>query len=218
MSQNSFHKPYKILVGQKILVNDILVVNKNKINYIIFSNSNKKNILSTICVNKQINIINLLNKNILFKEICLFYNKNYHEKNNIIIKKHIFSEHWFWPVKNTRMSFFYNYSANNQGLEIEGVQGQSVFSVAKGKVVYIGDTFKNYGKLIIIKHANNYLSMYGFNKNIFIKLNDQVSENQKISTIGCLDNHLSKLYFEIRFKGNPINLLKLFPNIKLKQH
>ncbi|QCI16651.1 hypothetical protein D9V60_02120 [Buchnera aphidicola (Aphis craccivora)] len=116
------------------------------------------------------------------------------------------------------MKFFYNYSIKNDGIEISGTQGQSIFASSKGKVVYIGDIFKIYGKLIIIKHDNNYLSIYGFNKNIFVKLNDQVYENQKISTMGYSNNNLAKLYFEIRFQGNPINLLNLFPNIRLKKY
>jgi len=85
-------------------------------------------------------------------------------------------------------------------------------------VVYVGDFFKNYGNLIIIKHNNNYLSMYGFNKNIFVKLNDEVYAHQKISTMGLSKNNLARLYFEVRLKGNSVNLLSLFPSIKFKKN
>lgn len=85
-------------------------------------------------------------------------------------------------------------------------------------MVYVGDFFKNYGNLIIIKHNNNYLSMYGFNKNIFVKLNDEVYAHQKISTMGLSKNNLARLYFEVRLKGNSVNLLSLFPSIKFKKN
>ncbi|QFQ32581.1 peptidoglycan DD-metalloendopeptidase family protein [Buchnera aphidicola (Aphis fabae)] len=194
------------------------MINTKKINYIIYSDKYKKHILYTSFFNQKLNIINILNKNTFLTEICFFYNPNYNKKNEIVSKKNVVSEHWYWPLKNPYMKFFYNYSINNNGIEISGTQGQSIFSSAKGKVVYIGDIFKSYGKLIIIKHDNNYLSIYGFNKKVFVKLNDQVYANQKISTMGYSNNNLAKLYFDIRFQGTPINLLTLFPNIKLKKH
>ncbi|QCI17227.1 hypothetical protein D9V62_02120 [Buchnera aphidicola (Aphis helianthi)] len=217
MQYNNFHKPYTILVGQKILVNNIPMINSKKINYVIYSNQYKKHILYTNFFKNKLNIINILNQNMLLSEICFFYNKDYNKENYVFSKKNIFPQYWHWPLKNLHMNFFYNYSINNnQGIEIAGIQGQPIFASSKGKVVYIGGFFKNYGKLIIIKHDNNYLSMYGFNKNIFVQLNDQVYKSQKISTMGYSNNNLSRLYFEIRCKGNTINLFNLFPNIKLK--
>ncbi|WP_053940354.1 peptidoglycan DD-metalloendopeptidase family protein [Buchnera aphidicola] len=212
LKYNNLYKPYKILVGQKILVNNISMVNHQNINYIIYSDKNKKNILYTSFFNKKFDIINILNKNNSLNEICFVYNK-YRDK-----EETMFFKRWYWPLKNSNMQFFYNYSINNEGIEIEGTQEQPVFAVDKGKVVYISNIFKNYGKLIIIRHDNAYLSIYGFNKNIFIKLNDQVYANQKISTIGRSDKNTPKLYFEVRFQGNPIKLFNLFPNIKFKKH
>ncbi|QFQ32232.1 peptidoglycan DD-metalloendopeptidase family protein [Buchnera aphidicola] len=212
LKYNNLHKPYRILVGQKILVNNISMVNNQNINYIIYSDKYKKHILYTSFFNKKFDIINILNKNTLLTEICFIYNKYRNQE------KDIFFKYWYWPLKNSNMQFFYNYSINKEGVEIEGVEGQPVFAMEQGKVVYISNTFKNYGKLIIIKHNNDYLSIYGFNKKIFIKLNDQVHANQKISTIGYSENSVAKLYFEVRFQGNPINLLSLFPKIKLKKH
>lgn len=215
---NNFQKPYKILIGQKILIDYISMTDKNNINYIIYNDKYKKHILYTSFLDKKINIINILNQNKSMTEICFFYNINDHKKNYNFSKKNISSKHWNWPIKNSKMIFFYNSSINNEGIEISGIKEQPIFAASNGKVVYIGDIFKSYGKLIIIKHNNNYLSLYGFNKNIFVKLNDQVHENQKISTMGCSKNNLAKLFFEIRFKGNSINLLNLFSHVKLKKY
>ncbi|KAF0707757.1 Protein NlpD/LppB, partial [Aphis craccivora] len=109
--------------------------------------------IKNIFFNKKLNIENIFNKNKLLTEICFIYNKNYNEEKNV------FSERWYWPLKNSNMKFFYNYSIKNDGIEISGTQGQSIFASSKGKVVYIGDIFKIYGKLIIIKHDNNYLNI-----------------------------------------------------------
>ncbi|QCI18945.1 hypothetical protein D9V64_02125 [Buchnera aphidicola (Aphis nerii)] len=213
LKYNNFDKPYKLLIGQKILVNNISVINNKKINYIIYSDRYKKNILYSNFFKNKLNILNILNRNKSLTKICFFYNTNYN-----VLRKSTFYNHWYWPLKNLRAQFFYNYSINNKGIEIAGIQGESVFASCKGTVVYVGDFFKNYGNLIIIKHNNNYLSMYGFNKNIFVKLNDEVYAHQKISTMGLSKNNLARLYFEVRLKGNSVNLLSLFPSIKFKKN
>ncbi|WP_246612028.1 peptidoglycan DD-metalloendopeptidase family protein [Candidatus Schneideria nysicola] len=41
--------------------------------------------------------------------------------------------------------------------------------MAKEKVVYTGNALCGYGKLIIIKHENNYLSTYAHNDTLFSK-------------------------------------------------
>ncbi|CAL4324747.1 Murein hydrolase activator NlpD [Buchnera aphidicola (Protaphis terricola)] len=178
---NNLKKPNRILIGQKLLLNRIL-------------------------------IHDIFNQNKSIITFCIFCNKKIGLQHKICEKK------WSWPLKNKYMSFFYNSSSNQQGIEINGFEGQSVFSISKGRVVYVGDFFKNYGKLIIIKHNSDYLSMYGFNKYIFVKINQKVNQDQKISTIGYSKNNLSKLYFEVRFKGSPINIFNFFPNIQLKKN
>lgn len=74
--------------------------------------------------------------------------------------------------------------------------------------MYIGNDFKGYGNLIIIKHKGSYLSVYAHNNKILVKKLQEVSAGQKISIMGDTDANYAKLYFEIFYKGKSVNPLK----------
>ncbi|WP_261789594.1 peptidoglycan DD-metalloendopeptidase family protein [Buchnera aphidicola] len=217
---NKIKKPYKIFVGQKIWIADISINNINHLNctFFNFNNQLKKEYNSCKFFFEQpLNIEKFLKKNRLFTKICFFCNKKLNEKKYTQFQKKsiFFSNYWSWPIKNPKIQSFSRFRINNRhGIEISGFKGQPVLAAASGEVVYVDDYFENYGKLIIIKHKDNYLSIYGFNKSILVKQKDQVYKNQKIATMGMLNNNLAKLYFEIRYKGEPINPLNLLPILK----
>lgn len=112
---------------------------------------------------------------------------------------------WIWPTKGKLMGTF---SERSKGIEISGDMGQPVLATAKGKVVYSGDGLRGYGKLIIIKHNNTYLSAYAHNSKILVKESESVEQGQKIAEMGNSDADKVKLRFEIRKHGQPINPLK----------
>jgi len=159
----------------------------------------------------------LIKKNQLFTKICCFYKKKVDKKKHIQLQKKmiIIANNWSWPIKNPNIKNFSRFQTNNQhGIEISGFVGQPVFAADSGEVVYVDDYFENYGKLIIIKHKNDYLSIYGFNESIFVKQKDKVYKNKKIAIMGLSSNNSVKLYFEIRHKGEPVNPLNLLPSLK----
>ena len=66
--------------------------------------------------------------------------------------------------------------------------GQPIFASAAGKVVYSGSGLRGYGKLIIIKHSNTYLSVYAHNKTLLVKEGERVVRGQKIAEMGDSDS------------------------------
>ena len=74
-----------------------------------------------------------------------------------------------------------------------------------GKVVYAGEHLKAYGKLIIIKHDETYLSAYGYNNKLLVKEGDTIKAKQAIALMGVNSTGKAVLHFEIRKNGNPIN-------------
>lgn len=216
---NSFKKPYKILIGQKILIEKMSIKNINCLSCILFNYNKKIKKKYDFCnffLKKILNVKNLIKKNQFLTKICSSCKKKIEKKYILNLKKKIITSHnWCWPIKNLNKKNFSHFQVNNrQGIEISGFRGQPIFSISSGKVVYVDNYFENYGRLIIIKHRNNYLSIYGFNQSVFVKENDRVYKNQKISTMGILNNKSGKLYFEIRYKGEPINPFNLLPILK----
>lgn len=81
-------------------------------------------------------------------------------------------------------------------------------AVYKGKVVF-AEWFKGYGQLVIINHGDGYHTLYGSLSEIFTNVGDIIDINQKIGKIGNSGLLNSPgLYFEIRYKGKPLDPLQ----------
>jgi len=80
-----------------------------------------------------------------------------------------------------------------------------------GKVVYSGSGLIGYGRLIIVKHNDKYLSAYGHNRKILVKEGDQVTKGKKIAEMGAANNGDPMLHFEIRRNGKPVDPVRLLP-------
>jgi lipoprotein NlpD len=113
---------------------------------------------------------------------------------------------WLWPTKGKVVGNFSE--SSNKGLDIAGVTGQSIQAAAGGKVIYSGSDLRGYGKLVIIKHNKNYLSVYAHNSQILVKEGQQVSRGQKIAEMGNTDSSTVKLHFEIRHQGKSVDPAK----------
>lgn len=117
---------------------------------------------------------------------------------------------WAWPATGKVISGF-SETANLKGIDIAGKSGQPVFASGPGKVVYAGSGLRGYGKLIIIKHNNTFLSAYAHNREILVKEGQQVAKGQKIAEMGDSDADQVMLHFEIRRLGKPVDPAKFLP-------
>jgi lipoprotein NlpD len=119
---------------------------------------------------------------------------------------------WMWPASGRVLAGF---SKNtNKGVDILGKVGDPVFASASGRVVYSGAGLRGYGKLVIIKHNETYLSAYAHNSNLLVKEGQSVTRGQKIAEIGNTDSPQVKLHFEIRRLGEPVDPMKFLPERK----
>jgi lipoprotein NlpD len=115
---------------------------------------------------------------------------------------------WMWPASGRILAGFSK--GTNKGVDILGKLGDPVLASASGRVTYIG-TVRGYGKLIIIKHNDTYLSAYAHNRSVLVKEGQSVVKGQKIAEIGNSDSSQVKLHFEIRRLGEPVDPLKFLP-------
>jgi lipoprotein NlpD len=116
---------------------------------------------------------------------------------------------WLWPTDGTLVGRFG--AAGGKGIDIVGSRNTPVMAVAPGKVVYSGSGLRGYGRLLIVKHAGEYLSAYAHNEAILVKEGDTVSAGQKIALMGDSDADQVKLHFEIRRYGKPLDPLGYLP-------
>jgi len=121
---------------------------------------------------------------------------------------------WIWPVDGKILTTFSNKSNASRGLDIAGSRGQPVRAAAPGQVVYQGNGLRGYGKLVVIKHSNDYLSAYAHNDAIHVSENEVVKAGQRIADVGSSGSARDKLHFEIRYKGKPVDPLNYLPELR----
>ncbi|MFC7420247.1 peptidoglycan DD-metalloendopeptidase family protein [Iodobacter arcticus] len=112
---------------------------------------------------------------------------------------------WVWPTAGKAVKGF---SEENRGIDISGKIGQSVIASAKGKVVYAGAGLRGYGKMIILKHNQEFLTAYANNSKLLVKEGDEVRKGDKIAEMGNSDSDQVKLHFEMRRFGKPVDPAK----------
>lgn len=121
---------------------------------------------------------------------------------------------WYWPLDGKVISGFSLKGDINKGVDIAGKNGQSVASAAAGIVVYAGGGLRSYGKLVIVKHSDHFLSAYGNNSEILVKEGDKVRHGKVIARLGSDKPGAEVLHFEIRRDGKPEDPLKYLPRKK----
>ena len=110
---------------------------------------------------------------------------------------------WQWPARGPVIASFNDNT--NKGVDIGGRVGDPVIAAAAGKVVYAGSGLRGYGKLIVIKHDQEYNSVYAHNDKLLVKEDDQVAQGQQIAELGSTESDKPKLHFEIRKQGKAVD-------------
>lgn len=117
---------------------------------------------------------------------------------------------WRWPVQGTLLTLFEGENGN-KGIDIGGAVGARIAAAGDGRVAYAGSGLKGYGELIIIKHNNNFLSAYAYNRTLYVKEGDPVQAGQTIAEMGEGPDRRASLHFEIRQNGQPVDPLRYLP-------
>ncbi len=99
----------------------------------------------------------------------------------------------------------------NEGINIAASRGAPVRAAENGRIVYIGNAAKGYGTLILIKHADGYMTAYAHLDRPLVAEGQDVRRGETIGTVGSSGNvDRPQLHFEIR-KGresvNPVAML-----------
>jgi murein DD-endopeptidase MepM/ murein hydrolase activator NlpD len=118
------------------------------------------------------------------------------------------SVRFIWPVAGHVASGFGATSSGerNDGINIAASEGAPVRAAAAGTVTYAGNELRQYGNLIIIKHADGYITVYAHEASIGVKKGDQVAQGQTIGTAGSTGGADSpELHFEVRYQTRPVN-------------
>ena len=87
----------------------------------------------------------------------------------------------------------------NDGINLAVPEGTSVKAAEAGTVIYAGNELEGYGNLILIRHADGWVSAYAHNKDLLVKRGDTVTRGQTIAHAGMTGSVTSpQVHFELR--------------------
>ena len=132
--------------------------------------------------------------------------------NTLVGESPSFTGKWIWPAKGAVTNTFRSNKGLHKGIDIQGILREPVLAAATGRVVYIGEGVRGYGKLIILKHSDTFLSAYAHNSQLLVnEVGQEVYQGQEIALMGSSGTESVKLHFQIRKNGTPIDPLKSLP-------
>lgn len=109
-------------------------------------------------------------------------------------------DRFIWPVKGAITTGFgvNKDGVRHDGIDIKAAEGTPIKAADDGHAVYASD-MKSYGNTVILKHNDNFYTVYAHNKANMVKNGDKVKKGAVIAAVGATGAaHFSQLHFEVR--------------------
>lgn len=106
-----------------------------------------------------------------------------------------------WPLRGKILA---NYGPRekgffNDGINIAAAAGTPVHAAENGVVAYAGNELKGFGNLLLIKHADGWVTAYAHNDVLLVQRGETVRRGQQIARVGATGGvNQPQLHFEIR--------------------
>jgi murein DD-endopeptidase MepM/ murein hydrolase activator NlpD len=121
---------------------------------------------------------------------------------------------FLWPVRGHILAAYGTKSdgTHNDGINIAASRGTAVQAVDAGVVAYTGNELRGYGNLVLVKHANGWISAYAHCDAILVKRGEKVGRGQVIARVGSTGNVSEpQLHFELRRGQHAVDPREFMP-------
>ncbi|MEM8951179.1 MAG: M23 family metallopeptidase [Pseudomonadota bacterium] len=126
------------------------------------------------------------------------------------------SEGFIWPVAGDLVGSFEQNSEKGRsgGVTIAARRGAAVRAADSGIVAYAGEALSGYGRMVMLRHAEGYVTLYAHNDAILVKEGDVVRRGEPIAEVGSSgDVSQSQLHFEIRKGKAPVDPARILAGL-----
>jgi len=106
-----------------------------------------------------------------------------------------------WPVRGRILSTFGPKpdGLHNDGINIAARAGAPVIAAENGVVVYSGNEMRGFGNLLLVRHADGWMTAYAHLDRVLVQKGQKVTRGQAIATVGNSGGaDQPQLHFEIR--------------------
>lgn len=116
-----------------------------------------------------------------------------------------------WPVRGQLTSRYGERRGTHEGIDIAAPRGTQVIAAEAGKVIFAG-RMRDYGNMIVVKHAGDYRSVYAHVHRFHVRKGHFVEGGQRIAEVGSTGNATGPhLHFEIRDRDRPRDPMLYLP-------
>jgi len=91
-----------------------------------------------------------------------------------------------------------------EGVTFRAAGDLPVRAIEEGSVVYAG-TLKGWGRLVMLRHPDNYLSLYAHCRTLDVAKGDRVAAGTTLCRSGTVDAGQTGLYVEVRHRNRPVD-------------
>lgn len=116
---------------------------------------------------------------------------------------------FIWPVEGKMSDVFdESESKRHTGIDLSTSAGTPIKASGPGKIIYSGNTIRGYGNLIILRHSEEFVTIYGHNEVNLVEEGDWVERGQVIGKVGQTGRATGPhLHFEIRKNNKSVDPL-----------
>jgi murein DD-endopeptidase MepM/ murein hydrolase activator NlpD len=111
-----------------------------------------------------------------------------------------------WPLQGDTISDFgpKGTGQRNDGVNIRAAAGSPVRAAAAGEVVYAGNQVPGFGNLVLVKHADGWVTAYAHLSSTEVKMRQQVAQGAVLGAVGQTGGVTEpQLHFEVRYAPTP---------------
>jgi murein DD-endopeptidase MepM/ murein hydrolase activator NlpD len=118
---------------------------------------------------------------------------------------------FIWPVQGKIISAFgtKDQGHQNDGINISAARGTPVRATENGVVAYAGNELRGFGNLVLIRHADGWITAYAHNEELLVRRGQIVRKGQDIATVGSSGGvGEPQLHFQMRQGKNAVDPTK----------
>ena len=118
---------------------------------------------------------------------------------------------FIWPVNGDVISDFGAKGSGlvNDGINIAASRGAPVRAAEGGVVAYAGNELRGFGNMLLIKHADGWVTAYAHTDELLVNRGERVGKGQVIARVGSTGSvSRPQLHFEMRQGKKPVDPLQ----------
>jgi hypothetical protein len=122
-----------------------------------------------------------------------------------------------WPVQgDVNSPFGRRWGRRHQGIDIRAPRGTAIRAAEAGRVIHSGRGLGGYGRVVIVRHAGGFSTVYAHTQRNYVAVGDVVAKGQRIAEVGSTGNASGPhLHFEVRRERRALDPSDYLPGVSV---